>query len=410
MYAEVDGQALHTGINDQGVIEQQIPGTVFKQYGDKKYIFTDEDVSTSIVMKGYDEGTFTFSVEEFQGDDSQGKIEFKDLPTNSQTQVTFSLTNDLESASDLKIDKDGDGNADWKLEPKIGEIVTLDSIAPTTEANISGAEGKNSWYVGDVTLTFEAQDNKGGKGIEKTEYSMDNGNTWIAYADYVTFAQEGIIDVRYRSEDKQGNMEEVKMITIKIDKTAPEAKIFFDKDDKKLDITGLDNLSQNVVVTTEEKIIKNPKKQHYAWPWGWLWKNGNKKIVETAMLSDEAGHKTEVTLEKKKDKNGFIDAFVKSVSYDGQETKLGNNGLQYKWIPNWWRNKYLIFASHMKTESSILESHYLPKLDQTWIMEWPRELPDDEKDDIGRRPVRKKMPGMVIPGIITNKGNIKVTY
>lgn len=410
MYAEVDGQTLHTGVNDQGIVEQQIPGTVFKQYGDKKYIFTDEDMPTSIVMKGYAEGKFTFKVEEFQGNDSQGKIEFKDLPTNSQTQAMFSLTSNLESASDLKIDKDGDDDIDWTLEPKIGEIVTLDSIAPTTKASLSGTEGKNGWYVGDVTFTLEAQDNEEGKGIEKTEYSIDSGNAWITYADPVIFSQEGIVEVQYRSIDKQGNVEEAKTITIKIDKAAPEAKIFFDKDGKKLNITGIDNLSQNVVVNTEEKTIKNSKSKHNMWSWGWFGENDDKKIVETATLTDEAGHETKVVVEKKKEKNGFIDASVQSVSYDGQETKLDSNGLQYKWMLNWWRNKYLVFASHIRTQSSVLEAHYLPKFDQTWIMEWPRDLPDDENDNIDRRPVRKKMPGMAIPGIITSNGNIKVIY
>jgi len=415
MYADVDGKTLHTGVNEDGIIEQQIPGTTFKEYGDKKYIFTDEDVPTRIVMKGYDEGKFTFSVEEFEGDDSQGKIEFKDLPVNPETQATFSLASNLESATDLKIDKDGDGDIDWKLQPKIGEITTLDSTPPATTADISGTEGKNGWYTSDAMLKLEAQDNAGGTDVQKTEYSMDDGTVWNEYAQPVAFSNEGVVKIKYRSTDNQGNVEEVREITIKIDKTAPEGKISFNGKMQKLEIIGSDNLSPNVTVETSEQDIGNGKKDNskkLIWQFlGLLFNNKDKAIRETTTLSDEAGHKTRIILDKKKDGSGFIDLSVVSLSYDNQEIPIGKNNLQYKWLLNWWNSKYIIFAAHIRTASSILESHYFPVKNQTWIMENPNELADDNSDDnSGKRPVRKKMQGMVIPAIITNKGEIKINY
>jgi hypothetical protein len=408
-----DTQEHHTGINQNGYIEEEIPGTYYSEIGETKNIFTSDEFPSRIEMKGYDEGKFTFSVKEYQGDEEKGKITFKDMPVTSETKVYFNVPNDLASASNLNIDKDGDGDIDYSLEPKIGEIVTLDTTPPITEATLSGTNGENGWYMNDVSLTLTAKDEEKGSGLQKTEYSIDNGIAWTTYANPIIFSQEGITQVQYRSTDKQGNIEEAKTITIKIDKTAPEAKISFGKDNKKISITGIGNLSQNVSVVTEEKIIKEPTERHNGWnlwSWNWLPKNDNKKTMTTATLTDESGHKTEIVLEKKKDRNGFIDASLESISYDGQKNDLDKNGLQYKWILNRWRNEYSSFASHVKTESTILESHYLPKLNETWLMEWPRELSDDEKDDINRRPVRKKMPGMVIPGIMTNKGELQVNY
>ena len=408
-----DEQKRHTGINEDGYVEEEIPGTYYSEIGDVKYIFSDEDFTGQIKMKGYDEGKFTFSVKEYEGDEKKGKITFKDMPVTSQTKVFFNIQNDLESAGNLEIDKDGDGDIDYSLEPKIGEAVTLDTTPPITQVTIEGTSGENGWYTSDVSLTLTAKDEEDGSGIEKTEYSTDNGNTWVAYTNPITFSQEGIIQIRYRSTDKQGNTEETKTTTIKIDKTAPEAKISFAKESKKLEITGMDNLSQKVSMVTEEKIIKNQERGHYGWnfwSWNWFSSNENKKIIETSTLIDNAGHQTRVVLEKKKNKNGFIDASIQSVSYDGQKNDLSKNNLQYKWALNWWKNKYLFFVSSLKTSSAILESHYLPKLDQTWIMEWPKDLPDDEKDEIDRRPVRKKMPGMIIPGIITEKGKLQIIY
>jgi len=58
-----------------------------------------------------------------------------------------------------------------------------------------------------------------------------------------------------------------------------------------------------------------------------------------------------------------------------------------------------------------VESHYIPNKNQTWLMEKPKELADDDSDDnAGQRPVWKKLSGMVIPSITTEKGNIKINY
>lgn len=408
-----DDDEHHTGPTEDGYIEEKIPGTYYKEIGETKNIFTSDEFPGRIEMKGYDEGKFTFSVKEYQGDEEGDVITFKDIPTTDKTIARFSTEGDLSRASNLEVDKDGDGDIDYSLEPKIGEIVTLDTTPPITEATLTGTNGENGWYTNDVTLNFTAKDEDNGSGVQKTEYSTNEGGTWIIYTDPIEFSQEGIAVVKYRSIDKQENVEETKTATIKIDKTAPEARISFGKDTKKLEIEGVDNLSPNVFVVTEEKIIKESIGRHGGWNF-WSWKsfskNGNKKTIETATLTDEAGHKTEVVLEKKKEKNGFIDAVIKYISYDEQKKDLEKNGEQYKWALNWWKNKYLFFASSLRTSSAIVESHYFPRFDQTWIMERPIELLGDEKDDIGNRSVRKKMPGMVIPGIITSKGELQVIY
>ena len=136
-----------------------------------------------------------------------------------------------------------------------------------------------------------------------------------------------------------------------------------------------------------------------------------KKIIVTATLTDEAGHKTELVWEKKKDSNRIIDIAISSISYDGQKTDLSESGLQYKWMLNWMRSKYLLFASHISTKSISVESHYIPSKNQTWLMEKPKELTDDDNDDNAQqRPVWKRLSGMVIPNITTEKGNIKINY
>lgn len=95
-----------------------------------------------------------------------------------------------------------------------------DGIAPTTAISLSGTLGNNNWYISAVTVTLIGQDNEGGSGVAKTEYSFD-GTTWNVYTAPFTINAEGSTNVYYRSIDKTGNVETTKTQTVKIDKTLP---------------------------------------------------------------------------------------------------------------------------------------------------------------------------------------------
>lgn len=407
-----DDEGRHTGVTSDGSIEEQIPGTYYRQFGDVKYIFADESSPLHISLSGYDTGTFTFAIKELEGDTPLGTVTFQDMPTTPQTVVTFDISSDLENASDLHIDKDGDGTVDFQLQPKIGEVVTFDDTPPTTIASLSGMQGTNDWYTSDATVTLSATDNENGSGIEKTEYSLDNGVTWNLYAEPLVISQEGTAAIQYFSTDKQGNKEETKIETMRIDKTAPESRIQFNPGTQQLDIIGMDNLSRDVsVATTESSAIPAPESESdkiKSWFSDRFRKE--KKTLVTAILTDEAGHRTEIVFEKKKDKEHRIDLALQSIAYDGGTTLLTKTLLQYKWQSD-RENRYHLFAAQLKIDSTDIESHYIPKKNETWIMERPRELADDDNDDDSEhRPIRTKLSGMVIPSMMTEKGMMRIIY
>jgi pimeloyl-ACP methyl ester carboxylesterase len=128
-----DEQGRHTGLDKDGNIEEQIPGTYYRQFGEVKYIFSDTGAHYRIVMNGYAKGTFTLEVESLKGDVSTGKIVFKDMPTTDKTKATLSIDGGINSVQDLAIDEDGDGVTDHTVHPKLGKEVTLDGdTTPTT--------------------------------------------------------------------------------------------------------------------------------------------------------------------------------------------------------------------------------------------------------------------------------------
>ncbi|MEM2900138.1 MAG: DNRLRE domain-containing protein, partial [Thermoplasmata archaeon] len=96
-----------------------------------------------------------------------------------------------------------------------------DITAPTTTATITtGTLGSNGWYTSDVTVSLSATDSESGvKSISYGEGSIEttvNGNTVS-----VTLTTEGQHTLLFQAKDNAGNVESVKQIVIKIDKSAP---------------------------------------------------------------------------------------------------------------------------------------------------------------------------------------------
>ncbi|NOU70273.1 hypothetical protein GC098_02270 [Paenibacillus sp. LMG 31458] len=107
-------------------------------------------------------------------------------------------------------------------------VSNIDKIAPVSVASLSPAapNGSNGWYTSDVTVSFSVSDNV--YGVAKTEYQVNNGG-WITYTGSIPAFGEGNYTIGYRSTDLAGNVEPIKTIEFKIDKTAPILTVQLDK-------------------------------------------------------------------------------------------------------------------------------------------------------------------------------------
>ncbi len=131
-----DDHGRHTGVSTTtGQIETQIPGTYFSQIGEVKYLFTDASSTGHIIMDGYATGTFTFAVEELQGDILIASTTWKDIPTTPNTRVNVSIESDITTISPMQIDRDGNGVMDFSLPPQPNGVVTMPKPALTITAN-----------------------------------------------------------------------------------------------------------------------------------------------------------------------------------------------------------------------------------------------------------------------------------
>ncbi|MEM5804446.1 MAG: NEW3 domain-containing protein [Candidatus Aenigmatarchaeota archaeon] len=101
--------------------------------------------------------------------------------------------------------------------------VKIDKTAPSTAISLSPAnpDGKNGWYVSEVTVTLTCSDSL--SGCDKTYYRVDGGIE-KEYSAPFKISADGQHTIDYRSKDKVGNIENWHIQSgINIDMTNPQA-------------------------------------------------------------------------------------------------------------------------------------------------------------------------------------------
>ncbi|NED97766.1 carbohydrate-binding protein [Phytoactinopolyspora alkaliphila] len=117
------------------------------------------------------------------------------------------------STSGVEVDEfafTGDGIADL-TPPEVS--VTLNPAEP---------DGANGWYTSNVSVAVNATDNG---TVASRQRSTNGGATWSNANNPLTVSAEGITTVHYRATDNGGNVSEVGVVEVKIDKTAPTVTV-----------------------------------------------------------------------------------------------------------------------------------------------------------------------------------------
>ncbi len=101
--------------------------------------------------------------------------------------------------------------------------VTGDTTPPVTTAMITPEPNAAGWNPTDVEVVLTALDEAGGSGVGQIVYSMDGGPETAVTAAQVTIGlgSEGTHTISFQAVDRALNVETMKSITVKIDKTAP---------------------------------------------------------------------------------------------------------------------------------------------------------------------------------------------
>lgn len=253
-----------------------------------------------------------------------------------------------------------------------------DTVAPTTTVNLQGQKGTNNNFRSDVSLSLTSQDNEGGLGVEFTAYAI--GETqWQAYTTPLSFSAEGKYKIYFYSQDKDGNIEEIKSVEFSIDKTIPEAKVYIDLDRMDLVVQGIDS-SQTTIDKKDNLVTK--KKDDAIYTVSDL--AGNNLILD---VRDRDKNKQDLfrihSLKYNEDPPIILDQNFFNVSYQGKKERFSVKEQSFK----------------IKDEVKI-KIHYNFKKDQSTII----------TKEVGLEKVKEIKEGLTLLQLISNKGKLEYSY
>jgi len=142
----------------------------------------------------------------------------------------------------------GNDNAPSNNVKKLG--IGIDETPPVTTISLNPAapDGKNGWYVHDVTATLTATDPVShgvASGVASIKYKVDGGSEMTYTAPFKVTTDKANHTITYWAVDKVGNKEADKIKSFSIDKTPPMITLGKEVKDNKIIYTAvpLDNLS-----------------------------------------------------------------------------------------------------------------------------------------------------------------------
>lgn len=235
-----------------------------------------------------------------------------------------------------------------------------DRVTPSTTLSLQGDEGEPLWFRSDVQFSLEAQDNTDGLGIDYTLYKV-NEQEWETYTSPLTFSDEGDYHIQFYTADKGGNIETVQEKSFTIDKTPPEAVIYFD--DAIHDIITYGKDSSKTSVNT---------------------------VSNATTITDQAGNIITFTSQKT---NSPIEKKLTVHSFGYNHIPIGTNEIHTLKInknqPQRLRQEY------MKNQSLLVTLIYHARKDETMIIEGH---------------TKKTIAGSAILQLTTDKGEITYAY
>ena len=227
-----DSNRNHLGLTPEGILEQDIESGSFYTLGDTKIAFLDEG-NYNVELNGTDTGTMTYTVNEYNEDDSVAKsVVFKDVNITSTTKITTD-TDNINSIT-LSIDENGDGTVDETLSPTEvidnptddqegedddgdGDNGDPDTTPSAISIDINGVQGDDGWYKSDTVATVSTKDSE--SGIDKIEYEL-NGYGRQIYEQPINISEECINSFQAEAFNSDGSSTTA-FRDIKIDKTSP---------------------------------------------------------------------------------------------------------------------------------------------------------------------------------------------
>jgi pimeloyl-ACP methyl ester carboxylesterase len=193
-------------VDDVGGYEINIPGAGFYPLNHAFSVFLPNDHTYDIVVHGQAQTEVLARIQDYSDSNVSQTTVYKSMMMSGNS-YAYMYFDPNSPAGSFFVDQDGDGTYDEQVgvQAVLDGQQSTDSIAPKTTISIQGTPTGTGWYEGMVQVAITAEDNPGGVGVDRIEYSFDNGQTVQEYTGPFILNANTYWNVRARSIDRAGN-------------------------------------------------------------------------------------------------------------------------------------------------------------------------------------------------------------
>ncbi len=209
-----DAEGRLTGVNDAGIIVNQIPDSSYREDQAGATLVLPATVTYTVTLGATQDGPLQLRVSDFSAPSAADVLKpraraiFAEIPatTDQRASITVGALLDLPGLR-LAFASNPGGTPGAILTPSsvVDEQGADDYTHPTTTVSVQGEHDTLGFYTGPVVVTLSATDV--GSGVLRTEYSVDGGRTWQLYSTPVSLVAEQTAVFSARSLDRAGNEE-----------------------------------------------------------------------------------------------------------------------------------------------------------------------------------------------------------
>lgn len=112
-----DNSGNHTGPNEHGGFDEEIPGSSYDVLGDNKFLTLPKGLNATVIMNGTGEGTFRYDLTDITEQGELGSARFFELPVTPQTKGEVVFDENNIAGAVVKLDQEGDGQFEQTFTP-----------------------------------------------------------------------------------------------------------------------------------------------------------------------------------------------------------------------------------------------------------------------------------------------------
>jgi len=280
-----------------------------------------------------------------------------------------------------------------------------DTVPPTTLAVSTPAPNSDEWNNTDVRLALTATDNPGGTGVKEIHYAIDADPESVETGSSaaVSLASEGVFEIRYYSIDHAGNREPAHRLTVRIDKTPPEAFFQYDPIRRDIQVFGRDSLSGVTFGPVIPSVAVLPRRifddsdKYSSSP-----EDKEETERRTYKVTDLAGNSL-ILVEEVKRRDHEITSQTTHLQYnDGKIFVVSSNRKHFEWKTD--KNEEL---KELEQGFDLGSGQYRQSLEAKFKREM--NLTAIKRDEPRRETTTYKL-GLVLPRVITDQGKLLFEY